>query len=361
MANIASGTNGTCNWVIDANGKLTISPQSGSSGILRARNYLKYLSDCCWDWHDYVDKITSATFSGEITIGGAYSEYTNYYGGTDEITITDDIIMSRMFFGCKNLESVDFGNLIANNISDVSSLFYKCSKLITVDLSEISSSLSDCYYAYLFLGCDLLTTIILGNHFGFKNKSKSNYYLGYPYLAPAKNNTNGIIVNTDMAFDNLSLTERSGTWTRGVSSTFSVNAYRSDTSGIADSDGNNVSFKVSWATDTGTTRNFKVYSKLSTESDYGTTPVLTTDFTGNSGNSTVTLSNVNDDAYDYRVEFTDGTNTWIAFPSVDSNVNLIVVDEDGNTTVKGKLTADLTLDQTTLDLYNSLTGGSLAN
>ena len=65
---IASGTQGTCSWNIDNNGKLTIKPTSGSSGDLQfdsryANWYNLTQTDLRWPWYAYRVNITSVVLS----------------------------------------------------------------------------------------------------------------------------------------------------------------------------------------------------------------------------------------------------------------------------------------------------------
>ena len=46
-ADIARGTSGTCSWVIDGSGKLTIRPTSGDSGTLGIMNDTPPLGNAC--------------------------------------------------------------------------------------------------------------------------------------------------------------------------------------------------------------------------------------------------------------------------------------------------------------------------
>ena len=50
---IASGTQGTCSWNIDDNGKLTIKPTSGSNGDLQFDPSFVYFIDYSkYPWYD---------------------------------------------------------------------------------------------------------------------------------------------------------------------------------------------------------------------------------------------------------------------------------------------------------------------
>ena len=183
----------------------------------------------------------------------------------------------------------------------------------------------DCF----FDNTPLLSHITLGAQF-YVPPVSTNDYKWRTYFRGGKNITNGIVVDSDESFSGLTNADRAGTWERGVSSSYNVTAARvSD--GVADEDGGDVAITARWATQAETTdRTLKVYQKISSSSTYPSTPVITQQLSGNSGVTTVTITDVGDDAYDFRVEFYDGTNTYIVFPSVQSNIRLVTIDSTGN-------------------------------
>ena len=68
--------------------------------------------------------------------------------------------LSRFFYGCSSLTSVDFGPLSNAQITDLSEIFYGCSSLTSVDFGPLSNAqitdLSGAFYK-----CSALTTILL--------------------------------------------------------------------------------------------------------------------------------------------------------------------------------------------------------
>lgn len=376
---IASGTQGTCSWNIDDNGKLTIKPTSGSSGDLQFNTTFVYFTDKTYPWYDYRNNITSVILSGSIantypsfggtTVSGDFShmfyrcnKITNISGLGSIIGATD---LSYMFAHNSSLHTIDMSSLDATNIIDMSFMFYAaglnsiigikstsklkqaqcmfayCESLISLDLTNLNTtgcSFDDDGLCDMFNNTPLLSTIKFGNNFYIKPYSQ---YAVDAYKAPsrtyigeAKNITNGIIISSivdaDAYFSELTNAQRAGTWQRNVSFTYDVSAYRSK-SGTADEDGENATFDIRWATDATTTdRIFRIYQKEAGAVSYPTSPVLTQNVTGNSGNTTLTINNIGDNAYDFKVEFYDGTNTYLAFPSIQTNIRLITIDETGN-------------------------------
>ena len=113
---IASGTCGTCDWVIDASGTLTIGPGALASGD-------------SWPWQ-YTD-ITSVVFEPGVVAGAD---------------------VSRMFMGCESVVSVNTSGWDTSQVTNMHSMFHFCSSLTTVDVSSWDTSqVTD--MGYMFSGC----------------------------------------------------------------------------------------------------------------------------------------------------------------------------------------------------------------
>ena len=89
---IASGTQGTCSWNIDDNGKLTIKPTNGSSGDLQFDNPIA-LNYNPYPWGAYASQITSVVLSGSIS-------------NTPTVYFSVDNNFQSMFSYCTKLTSV---------------------------------------------------------------------------------------------------------------------------------------------------------------------------------------------------------------------------------------------------------------
>ena len=386
---IASGTQGTCSWNIDDNGKLTIKPTSGSSGDLQfnpilADNFFDFTNtQYRWPWYAYRTNITSVVLSGSIT--NTYTpwstpypgEFNGMFFGCNKLTgvsglssIKGAITLKSMFAYCSSLHTIDVSSLDVTNVTDMNymfesagltsitgikstnklktaaSMFAYCKSLSSLDLTNFNTtgcSFDNEQSDYnglrdIFSGTTLLTTIKLGNNFYIRPYSQyavdADQTPSRTNIRKAKNITNGIIIasllDSDEYFSELTNAQRAGTWQRNVSFTYDVSAYRS-TSGSADEDGENATFDIQWATDATTTdRIFRIYQKEAGAVSYPTSPVLTQNVTGNSGNTTLTINNIGDNAYDFKVEFYDGTDTYLAFPSIQTNIRLITIDQTGN-------------------------------
>lgn len=339
---IASGTCGTCSWNIDDNGKLTIQPTSGSSGEL-THVFVTYI-DPVYPWGQYAEQIKQVVISGNITTKTDFTEVSGeyhymFYGYTNLTTIDGlgnlkgATKVHMMFSGCSSLTNLDINNFDTSQVTSFECMFDNCKSLASLDLTNMDTSKNTSVYA-MFSGCNLLSTITFGNNFYIKPYSQygTNEWVAdsSTSFGRGKNLTNGIIVTSNEAFSELTNAQRAGTWQRNVSFTYSVSAYRS-TSGTADEDGENATFNIQWATDATTTdRIFRIYQKEAGAVSYPTSPVLTQNVTGNSGNTTLTINNIGDNAYDFKVEFYDGTDTYLAFPSIQMNIRLITIDQTGN-------------------------------
>ena len=130
-ANIAQGTVGTCDWVIDANGHLTISPTDGQSG-----SFGMYY----WPWDDYRDSIKSVSFAPG----------------------TSTTQLQRAFENCKNLRSIDLTNLDTSKCLYMDNMCYGCVALESIDLTKLNTS-SCASMSDLLAHCESLTYADISN------------------------------------------------------------------------------------------------------------------------------------------------------------------------------------------------------
>ena len=351
---IASGTCGTCTWTISDAGELSIRPTNGTSGYLLSERV-----GTNWPWQDYAEEVRSAVFSGSIYF------YKEQWGGQQPIetgnaqnlfAVFDGLVASERRYS--NLTSITgFGSL--KNLTNVSSMFGGCTALTTLDLSSLDTT-NVTKMTAMFHNCDLLSSVKFGSLFSTENAQGSE-----PFFGKGTNTTNGIIVQSDSDFMKLTASQRAGTWERGVAPTYSAVAFRT-AGGVPDTSGEDVEIDVTWATDASTTaRTLKVYKKLSSTTSYPSTADVTRNLSGNSGIESITLANVGSEAYDFKVEFYDGTNTFIAFPAVIANKDLVTLDQSGNLWAAGSVTEnngtrdiDLNISEATIALYDALAGGT---
>ena len=316
---IAGGTSGTCTWSISDSGALTIAPTSGSSGYV-VHEWL-VMTGSAWPWHDYRSRVTSVEVSGSVQVYGR-----NVYGGG--VTLDGDA--AHMFSDMENMASASgIGGLVG--LTELTEMFYGCSSLTSLDLSSLDTSAATAMWR-MFGGCSTLTEVTFGPNFAIPGQDDTGFV---QYGKSCKNATNGIVVTSDADFSALTAAQRQGTWRRGVSASYRVTASRSS-GGAADEDGEDVTISAVWATDASTTaRTLKVFMKQASASSSPSTATKTVTLSGNSGSADVTISSLGDGAYDFRVEFYDGTSTFVAFPSVQSNIRLLTLDDDGTIELMG--------------------------
>lgn len=99
-------TVGTCLWMIDESGLMTIKPESDGTGYV----YRDWISDSyTYPWEGQKESVTAVVFEGDVAFGNC----------------------EKLFSGCKNLKTVDLASVRADNPIDTD-MFYGCSSLCSV-------------------------------------------------------------------------------------------------------------------------------------------------------------------------------------------------------------------------------------
>lgn len=152
---IASGTSNDISWIIDKNGKLTVS----GAGDFERRDG-KYTP-----WYDVRNLIETA----EIDVTGMTDASYIFFGCSNltslnlsnfnTSSVTD---MSNMFDGCENLESVDVSGFDTSRVTSMYFMFNNCSDLTSLDLSGFDVSQVTAM-GYMFMGCSDLASLELGD------------------------------------------------------------------------------------------------------------------------------------------------------------------------------------------------------
>ena len=179
--NIASGTWGTCNWEIDADGVLTIHEGTGEKcGYFNRPGWDEYRSDIssvfvteavafpesCGFLFNRFDFCESMEFSGVDTTHvidmssifyGCSSLMSLNISSFDTSRVTS---MESMFYGCSSLESLDLGSFDTSQVTSMDSMFYGCSSLDSLDLSSFDTS-QVTSMGGMFFGCSSLTALDL--------------------------------------------------------------------------------------------------------------------------------------------------------------------------------------------------------
>ena len=138
-----SGTSGTCSWVIDSEGVLTISPTEGDEGILDSYTSLTN-EESTVPWKEYREVITKVV----INPGVKTNEDCEY-----------------LFYGLTNCTEMELTNLDTSTLRSAKHFFSRCTSLTELDLSNFDfSNIKNTNY---FLYTVPLRKIILGENFRF--------------------------------------------------------------------------------------------------------------------------------------------------------------------------------------------------
>ena len=129
---------GTCLWLLDEKGALTVKPQNGSEGIL---GYFYAYSDAKRDWLLFPNKISTVVFEDGVKAPGS---------------------ISGLFQGCSKIKSIDFGSFDTADAEDMSYMFDRCSSLRHIDVSMLNTSNVKSMF-WMFQSCSSLESLELSN------------------------------------------------------------------------------------------------------------------------------------------------------------------------------------------------------
>ena len=151
---VYTGTWGTCNWTYD-NGILTI-----SGGVAEGSK----------SWDSYKNNIEKIVITGKITfdkrtsLDGLFSEMTSLktIEGLSNLDTSNVITMHRMFYGCSALTTLDVSQFNTSKVTGMGLMFYGCSSLETLDVSGFDTSrVTD--MRSMFSGCESIINLDLSN------------------------------------------------------------------------------------------------------------------------------------------------------------------------------------------------------
>ena len=153
---------GTCEWMIDAAGKLTVRPLgNGASGNLGVNPAGSTQSA---PWREQKDSITSVVI--EPGVSTTWANYMFYYctnlvtadlSGLDTSNVTSFL---SMFDGCKKLETVDLSGLQTSKATSMSFMFKHCWALQELDLSSFDTA-DVIYMTEMFYSCTSIKSLDL--------------------------------------------------------------------------------------------------------------------------------------------------------------------------------------------------------
>ena len=221
LADIANGISGTCKWVIDADGTLTISPASGSSGELASSV----------TWRDYkadVKKVIVGQgvkasnvmylFSGlsnctEMDVKNLDTselgtlEYMFQGSGLVSLDLSGwntgkASSMSGMFDSCKSLEEVNMGGLDTHNVTSMHGMFNGCSELSNVTLTGFDTGSVTTMYE-MFNGCKKLEVLDISSFDTSRVEEMDSMFASCGSLKEIKWDVNKFNTNSATGMSNL--------------------------------------------------------------------------------------------------------------------------------------------------------------
>lgn len=176
---------GTCLWLLNNEGTLTIKPQDGKSGVLngwgydqdapawlRLRNQIKTvaISDGVAAGESAGNLFKGCSRLEKINIEALDTSRTEYMSGMFEdcsslktlnlssFNTSNAVDMQAMFSGCRSLKKLDLSSFNTIKVTDMSSMFYDCDALRSVDISSFRTP-NVSSMGYMFSGCSSLSTI----------------------------------------------------------------------------------------------------------------------------------------------------------------------------------------------------------
>ena len=166
-------TSGTCQWMIDAGGCLTIEPLSGAaSGELGSHG-----------WSEMKDSVTSVVIKNRVISSpddcrNMFSEFRNLkeadLSGFDTSNATS---MVNFFACCSSLRSVNLSGLDTSKVTGMGGMFLACESLTSLDLSSLDTS-NVRIMGGMFDGCLSLSSLDLSS-FNTSNVTDMNSMFGY--------------------------------------------------------------------------------------------------------------------------------------------------------------------------------------
>ncbi len=181
-ADIATGTSGTVDWVIDESGVLTLTPSGGADSGTLARSGGAYNSS---PWSDYASDVKSFKIAEgkEVFAGSSISHmfyYCNYLTTVDftGFNTSGATNINYLFYRCESLTSVDLSGLDTSNVTTMNQMFYYCESITSINVSGLDfSNVSN--MSKMFEGCGALRSLDLTNFSGTASLN-TNLMFGAP-------------------------------------------------------------------------------------------------------------------------------------------------------------------------------------
>ena len=160
---IASGTSGTCDWEITADGILTIDKGQLATGTVPISvNDTNCGSN--WTANGNKDKIKEVDIKPGVSLPkDATAVFANLPNvteieGLENLDTSETTNISYLFYRCNNLTSLDLSSFNTSQVTDMKYMFYLCYSLTSLNVSNFNTSqVAD--MKYMFSSCNKLTSL----------------------------------------------------------------------------------------------------------------------------------------------------------------------------------------------------------
>ncbi|MCX0278442.1 BspA family leucine-rich repeat surface protein [Bombilactobacillus mellis] len=171
---IASGTSGTCDWKITADGILTIDKGQLATGTVPYYLYdptngtYTLLGGSNWTANGNEDKIKKVEIKPGVSLPkDATAVFANLpivteIKGLENLDTSETTNMTHLFDDCYGLISLDLSKFNNSQVTDMSYLFKDCKKLSSLNLNNFSTS-QVTNMSSMFTGCGGLTSLNLSD------------------------------------------------------------------------------------------------------------------------------------------------------------------------------------------------------
>ena len=136
-----SGTYGTCAWDIDANGKLTLAPQSGNNSCTLG----SVGSELNLPWYSNRADVLTVEIAQGVTPNADSSYLFSDLSNATSIDLTyfdtsNVTKMYNMFRYCSSLTSLDVTHFDTSSVTNMGCMFANCSSLTSLDVTHFDTS-----------------------------------------------------------------------------------------------------------------------------------------------------------------------------------------------------------------------------
>ena len=221
---IASGTSGTCDWKITADGILTIKSGQLATGSVPINAY--YPDGSNWTANGNVEKIKKVDIKPGVSLPkDATAVFANLpivteIKGLENLDTSETTNMTHLFDDCYDLISLDLSKFNNSQVTDMSYMFKDCKKLSSLNLNNFNTS-QVTNMSGMFNNCYGFTSIDLSD-FDTHNVTNMNSMFSGSY----------VLTTLDLSNFNTSRVTDMGAMFSGCNGLKSLNVSKFDTSQV---------------------------------------------------------------------------------------------------------------------------------